>query len=666
VGNKSFVYELLSKFNHDDHYDDFDLFNLCLGDWYDVQGVHSRIFPGAAIEEMILIRSPQTIDSESSMRPAIVADMSEAAQASRITKLKEVCQAIKNINDKEELMEISGEVERHGLNQPSIRPESPLPLPIGCERLFAVFPCWLRFQIPSDAECIDSRTTLENGTEVLNLRTPPYFDNRRFDDGFAMGCLDSGCVFQAPIISSTGTEYEAQTLIKLLVHSDTTYEFVTLKSIGIHAIWEKFQDHTLVEGVVAVDDVIGADLRNLLMNQIDALVSKQEHKNAVDYHPNSGNIVRDIIHPALYPYVEGVTPLRAKVQDSQPCTFPTARNTVQQEAGKDFWGRPYEISKYQWLPTHFQLSLDGRCTIEDYINNLTPRDDSVNSPLYASLSRLFEHSLPYIESVYSYVHAVRSSIRDEEEEFEDDGVKKAVKSLVVDPVSLRGQRLQVITKIVDYELKPGQRYEGVWHVEGMSHEEIVLTALYILDRDNDIEGGALEFQRAFLRDEAAYVFSRVSVANRPPKLNELIEDGLIPLGKVETSQGRLIVFPNSHVHKVGEMLNQAMQADDGNDGDDGNDDGDDDDDDGDKKVKAAKIRKIDDGDDDKKAKVAKRRIVVFFLVNPMQRIISTREVAPQHGVMAHKEALEHRLALMRERKFQKQDWNVRFIELCEH
>ncbi|KAL7515318.1 hypothetical protein ACHAXN_012783 [Cyclotella atomus] len=42
----------------------------------------------------------------------------------------------------------------------------------------------------------------------------------------------------------------------------------------------------------------------------------------------------------------------------------------------------------------------------------------------------------------------------------------------------RGNRLQVITKIVDYELKPGQRHEGVWHVEGMSHEEIVLTALY--------------------------------------------------------------------------------------------------------------------------------------------------------------------------------------------
>ena len=53
------------------------------------------------------------------------------------------------------------------------------------------------------------------------------------------------------------------------------------------------------------------------------------------------------------------------------------------------------------------------------------------------------------------------------------------------PVSLRGRRLQVVTKIVDYELAPGETYEGVWHVEGMSHEEIVATAIYFIDRDED-------------------------------------------------------------------------------------------------------------------------------------------------------------------------------------
>ena len=66
----------------------------------------------------------------------------------------------------------------------------------------------------------------------------------------------------------------------------------------------------------------------------------------------------------------------------------------------------------------------------------------------------------------------------------------------------------------------------------------------------------------------------------------------------------------------------------------------------------------------------KRRIIVFFLVNPEQRIISTREVPPQQieagGSMTYEQASEHRLELMKERKYTKQDWNVREINLCEH
>ena len=62
--------------------------------------------------------------------------------------------------------------------------------------------------------------------------------------------------------------------------------------------------------------------------------------------------------------------------------------------------------------------------------------------------------------------------------------------------------------------------------------------------------------------------------------------------------------------------------------------------------------------------------MVFFVVNPLKRIVSTREVGPQQkhagGTMSLDEAKEHRLELMKERKFNKQDWNVREVELCEH
>lgn len=168
--------------------------------------------------------------------------------------------------------------------------------------------------------------------------------------------------------------------------------------------------------------------------------------------------------------------------------------------------------------------------------------------------------------------------------------------------------------------------EGVWHVEGMSHEEIVCTCLYILDRDESIKGGEINFKRSYLCDESDYFVGSVS-QTRHPSFESLVEEGLAPLGQVATRKDRLIVFPNSHVHKVSKMVNEGDIA-------------------------------------------AKRRIVVFFLVNPLRRIPSTREVPPQQkivgGPMDFEDAKGHRLELMRERKFAKQDWNVRDIELCEH
>ena len=99
---------------------------------------------------------------------------------------------------------------------------------------------------------------------------------------------------------------------------------------------------------------------------------------------------------------------------------------------------------------------------------------------------------------------------------------------------------------------------------------------------------------------------------------------MIPLGEIETPEGCLIVFPNSHVHKVKKLVNTSTDT------------------------------------------KARRRIVVFFIVDPAERIASSREVLPQQQTMSLEDAKAHRLKLMEERKYHKQDWNVREIELCEH
>ncbi|CAJ1945269.1 unnamed protein product [Cylindrotheca closterium] len=407
------------------------------------------------------------------------------------------------------------------------------------------------------------------------------------------------------------------------------WDFETTDSyLPIEDLWRKCQEQPVKEGVAIADGFVPQDLHVKLMKDIDDFNAKQ----IVDYHPHSNNTVRDIVHPALYSYVKGVSPLsKSEAEIAALSQDPNVPEEDRVElAAKDYWGRPYEASsKYQWLPTYFSIGNDGSCTICDYINNLVPRTE--NEALYGSLAQLFSQALPLIESVYGYCRVIKEEqyIRmDDDSEISYDSVD--LESMDEKPVSLRGKEIQVVTKIVDYELGPGETYEGVWHVEGMSHEEIVATAIYFIDRDEEIKGGDILFKRAFHKQEAMYIFSHVDQV-RPREMEDIIDEGLMPLGTVETRQGRLVVFPNSHVHKVSAIKNVSTEQG------------------GEKK---------------------KRRIVVFFLINPERRIVSTREVAVQQehagGTMKREDALEHRLALMKERKFTKQDWNVRDIELCEH
>eukprot|EP00980_Cylindrotheca_fusiformis_P026943 scaffold18138_cov128-Cylindrotheca_fusiformis.AAC.9 len=400
--------------------------------------------------------------------------------------------------------------------------------------------------------------------------------------------------------------------------------------LSLDALRSKCQERHVREGVAIADGIVPEELHGNLMSQIDAFVKSQA---IVDYHPHSSDIVRDIVHPAIYSYVRGVSPLLKSEEEIR--SLPSISGPPEEEQidpGVDYWGRPYEASaKYQWLPTYFDVAPDGQCTVCDYINNIVPREE--HEDLYMSLGQLFSQALPLIESVYSYCRVVKEKHLRTEEEEELDYDESSVEPIEEVPFSLRGKQVQVVTKIVDYELSPGQTYEGVWHVEGMSHEEIVATAIYFIDRDEAIEGGNILFQRAFHLREAEFIYSSVQ-QSRPHELDCIIDDGLQPLGQVETIQGRLLVFPNSHVHKVTKLEN-VLPAADGN------------------------------GETKKK-----RRIIVFFLINPERRIVSTREVPIQQehagGSMTWAEACEHRLELMKERKFTKQDWNVREIELCEH
>merc|ERR1712066_546598 len=111
--------------------------------------------------------------------------------------------------------------------------------------------------------------------------------------------------------------------------------------------------------------------------------------------------------------------------------------------------------------------------------------------------------------------------------------------------------------------------------------------------------------------------------SRPQALDAIVNKGVAPLGYLPLPCGRLASWPNSHIHRVTALKNAAKE-------------------------------------------LATRRIVVFWLVNPDVRIISTKHVKPQQGKISWEDAEKYRLALMEERKHHKQNWNLRDVSLCEH
>ena len=395
------------------------------------------------------------------------------------------------------------------------------------------------------------------------------------------------------------------------------------------------------------------ELIKRLNQQIDVLKVSEPP----DYHPGSLGIVRDLVHPSMYPYV----------------------NPKQNEASttkRDFWGRPYEKSKFQWLPSEFHIDQEsGKCVIESYINNL---DRGKYGDLYQSLAELFDHALPLLEACYfEYCSKVKDAFvenalnPDDEVYDDDDYVDTDIeadfsedKAPLPKKGSFRGKTLQIIPKIVDYELLPDQIHEGVWHVEGMSHESIIATALYILDKDADLVGGNLLYKRAYLSSEVGKILVSVP-QTRPRSWGNVVEfgTGLQPLGTVVLPQGTLAVWPNSHVHRLTKLCSYQMI---GKETSEGELEADEQEAVQETKSTAEETSAERPAAKQRKQSFLRRRIVLFWLVNPETRIVSTKDIPPQQGVVSLDKALEMRMDLMMERSRHKQNWNIRRVALCEH
>ncbi len=300
----------------------------------------------------------------------------------------------------------------------------------------------------------------------------------------------------------------------------------------------------------------------------------------VDYHTGMFNKVRDIIHPSVYPLI-----------------IEQKNNNTNQV---DFWQRPYEDSKYQWLPSEFFITNERKCQIKSYINNLPISQKS----LYESIEKAFESVLHQFEECWEYVNYIKLLVDDEYYTHKQNKVKE---------VNFKGKNLQVITKIVQISLDNTELL-GSWHVEGMSHENIVATATITLEPSPTFNAEIL-FKRIYSEFEGKQLMMDTR-QNPPEELKERYNKIHIPLGKHEIHEGDVLVFPNSHIHKI-DMGGSGT-----------------------------------------------RTILVFWLINPDKRITSTADI-PQQNYDIEK-AHEHRLALMQERTVYKSTFNQRDLNLCEH
>ncbi|KAJ4396953.1 hypothetical protein N0V93_001176 [Gnomoniopsis smithogilvyi] len=176
--------------------------------------------------------------------------------------------------------------------------------------------------------------------------------------------------------------------------------------------------------VVKSDILVKAELRDSLKKAFEKVQNDQ--KNEPDWHPNSGDMVQDLVHPSMFPLVygrsnvlrdESVTVIDAiekwagKGEVIPKVEEPSQRNNASRwqtmvSLGNFNIPAEYWSTSYQWLPSNVSFLEDGGVKLTSYINNLHPKK---YSDVYATIERLIEKAIPawdqcLLEYAGSYQH----------------------------------------------------------------------------------------------------------------------------------------------------------------------------------------------------------------------------------------------------------------------
>ena len=381
---------------------------------------------------------------------------------------------------------------------------------------------------------------------------------------------------------------------------------------------------------------ISLDLLECLVQQVAVLRDRPAiGSNKEDRHPGTPQMI-DLVHPSLYCYEQGQTLVLQNMGAEaihQPDDWESSASIREdpcpaKQPERPFWMQMQNFESpqgLQWLPAEFWVNPAGTsCEIRSYINSLHPVDDA---DLYQSISELFLQALPLLEETLKESKAhkehptpLRVQVKNHPRTWwkpptakfrpRNDGENKEAydqakryweyknRTMVpleipaftppptdqAKPVFLRGRPLQVIVKLAQLEISPGEAYTGGhWHVEGALNERIVATACCYLESTN-VVGGELAFRvPVTIPKYAQYDPKGIGLLYGLEEDHNLVQE----IGHCRTTAGRILAWPNTLQHCV------------------------------------CPIDLVDD------SLPGKRTICCFFLVDPTLRIRSTATVPPQ-------------------------------------
>lgn len=158
--------------------------------------------------------------------------------------------------------------------------------------------------------------------------------------------------------------------------------------------------------IIKADALVKPDLHQGLKDAFDKLLADQASNP--DWHPWTSDMVQDIVHPSMYPFVynrsrfihqeavgvsdaidkwsgKGQVPVQ-NLNAAAPVPGPYGRLRDIDHIPSDSWSE-----KYQWLPSTLAFQEDRSVRFTSYINNLHPKK---YSGIYKVIEKLIDTAIP--------------------------------------------------------------------------------------------------------------------------------------------------------------------------------------------------------------------------------------------------------------------------------